>query len=404
MRYGLFFSAIASTSIGGRARALSYKFPFPSRTKLSLASTAVALYSVASGSLGDSSTSGSSCAPSAPMTGTGYLNAVDAAALDEELMSTPGFSLEQLMELAGLAVAEAVYQGIPPLMNHEGPKRKILVICGPGNNGGDGLVAARHLYFFGYDCVVVYPKQPKKQHFINLVKQCEDVGIFVREEMPSDIHAYDSIVDSIFGFSFKGEPREPFATILHQLKEVQEADNTVQILSVDVPSGWNVDEGDVANTGFVPDMLISLTAPKLCTKEFTGRHFIGGRFLPPKVANKYHVQMPPYEGVSQVIEVTREHIEGASQAAKESTAPTSDDSWREEYAAYLGEKYQTSEADTAPPAFAKKTDGNGNDNDNSESSKESWDVQYAAYCEEKEARLAEEDAKHREALRKERFE
>eukprot|EP01083_Nonionella_stella_P127436 386012_1 len=41
--------------------------------------------------------------------GTGYLNAQDAAALDAELMSTPGFSLEQLMELAGLAVAEAVY-------------------------------------------------------------------------------------------------------------------------------------------------------------------------------------------------------------------------------------------------------------------------------------------------------
>lgn len=41
---------------------------------------------------------------------TGYLNAQDAADLDVELMSTPGFSLEQLMELAGLSVAEAVYE------------------------------------------------------------------------------------------------------------------------------------------------------------------------------------------------------------------------------------------------------------------------------------------------------
>ena len=62
---------------------------------------------------------------------TGYLNAADAAALDAELMSSPGFSLEQLMELAGLAVAEAVYQVVPPSTAAE-KKLKILLICGPG--------------------------------------------------------------------------------------------------------------------------------------------------------------------------------------------------------------------------------------------------------------------------------
>ena len=74
---------------------------------------------------------------------TGYLNAADAAALDAELMSTPGYSLEQLMELAGLAVAEAVYQAIPPSVEK---KRKILLVCGPGNNGGDGLVAGECIH------------------------------------------------------------------------------------------------------------------------------------------------------------------------------------------------------------------------------------------------------------------
>ena len=238
---------------------------------------------------------------------TGYLNAVDAAALDVELMSTPGFSLEQLMELAGLAVAEGVFQGIPSLSDST-KKRKILIVCGPGNNGGDGLVAARHLYFFShYDCVIVYPKRSKKDHFLNLVKQCEDVDIPILDEMPTDIDSYDAIVDAIFGFSFQGEPREPFASILHQLIDVQQQQQQqrqqqsdqsddqikkdVQIISVDVPSGWNVDEGDMAGLGFVPDILISLTAPKLCSKQFTGRHYIGGRFLPPKMAKKYNIQV-----------------------------------------------------------------------------------------------------------------
>ena len=47
----------------------------------------------------------------------------------------------------------------------------------------------------------------------------------------------------------------------------------------------------MAGLGFVPDILISLTAPKLCSKKFTGRHYIGGRFLPPKMAKKYNIQV-----------------------------------------------------------------------------------------------------------------
>lgn len=161
-------------------------------------------------------------ASSSQQVSTGFLNAQDAAALDVELMSSPGFSVEQLMELAGLSVAEAVYQVVPLDSTN---KKKILIVCGPGNNGGDGLVAARHLVMFGYECVVVYPKQSSKQHFINLVQQCQDVGIPVLDTMPEDLmtpNQYAGLVDSIFGFSFHGTLREPFGTIMAQLKEAQE--------------------------------------------------------------------------------------------------------------------------------------------------------------------------------------
>ena len=251
--------------------------------------------------------------------------------------------------------------------------------------------------------MVVYPIRSKKHHFVNLVKQCEDVGIAILDEMPPGdaIASYDAIVDAIFGFSFKGEPRAPFGAILHQLKAAQESDNPSQVLSVDVPSGWSVDEGDMANTGFVPDMLISLTAPKLCTKKFEGRHFIGGRFLPPGVAEKYNVRMPPYEGVSQVMEVTLKHIEGESQTPKKestTTTTTSDDSWRKEYEAYLTEKeLAIDEADTLSPSGSNEND----DNENNEASEETWEEQYQAYCIGKEARLAQEDAMKKEAYRKE---
>jgi hydroxyethylthiazole kinase-like uncharacterized protein yjeF len=310
---------------------------------------------------------------------TGYLDAESAAALDVELMSEPGFSLEQLMELAGLSVAEAVYQVVfspERQATKSTSKPRILLVCGPGNNGGDGLVAARHLVMFGMECVVVYPKQSKKQHFINLVKQCEDVGITVLSEMPDDlvnndttatenINPYTAIVDAIFGFSFHGEPREPFGTILQQIQQAQ-TQQSILTVAVDVPSGWNVDEGDVAGTGFVPDVLVSLTTPKHCSKEFTGRHFVGGRFLPPGLAEKYNVRMPAYPGVSQVVEVT-------------SNAPTK--GWEEEYAAHLAEKEAK---EFAAYSNAKQPTGEAKPTDD-----ESWESQYAAHCAEQEAKEKE---------------
>lgn len=326
---------------------------------------------------------------------TGYLNAADAAALDVELMSTPGFSLEQLMELAGLSVAEAVYQVVPN--TEKSTKPKILLVCGPGNNGGDGLVAARHLVFFGYDCHVVYPKRSSKQHFVNLITQCEDAGVTVSDNMPdsSDFETYDAIVDAIFGFSFKGAPREPFATALDQMMEAQKAG--VQVISVDVPSGWNVDEGDVAETGFVPDVLISLTTPKESARNFQGRHFVGGRFLPPKLATKYKVQMPPYEGVSQVCEVTEETRGKSIESSKKPQESADDSNWEAQYAEYLAEKHaeeqDQAETSSSPPASTSaQTKGTNNVDE------KSWEWQYAQYCMEKEARLSKEDEERLKAM------
>ena len=78
-----------------------------------------------------------------------YLNQQDAQQLDVDLMSEEGgFVLEQLMELAGLSCAQALAAAYPV---KKGAKRKVLVCCGPGNQGGDGLVAARHLFHFQYE-------------------------------------------------------------------------------------------------------------------------------------------------------------------------------------------------------------------------------------------------------------
>lgn len=70
-------------------------------------------------------------------------------AIDKELMGPLGFSIDQLMELAGLSVACSLAEEYPSVKFP-----RVLIIAGPGNNGGDGLVAARHLIHFGYEVQV----------------------------------------------------------------------------------------------------------------------------------------------------------------------------------------------------------------------------------------------------------
>jgi len=219
-----------------------------------------------------------------------------AAALDEELMSSGAFSLDQLMELAGLSVSQALYILSPPSKSPN-----VLVACGPGNNGGDGLVAARHLHHFGYKPSVYYPKQSKNELYGRLRKQLEQLKVPFTDDFTSAMGKSDYVIDAIFGFSFSGEVREPFPGVIKAL-----AESKVPVLAVDAPSSWNIEDGPPSEgpgKGYNPDALISLSAPKPLVKWFKGRHFVGGRFLSKEIAEKYGFDIPSYEGSDQVVEV-----------------------------------------------------------------------------------------------------
>ncbi|KAH8722002.1 NAD(P)H-hydrate epimerase [Ilyonectria robusta] len=224
------------------------------------------------------------------------LGAKAAAALDQELMSSGAFSIDQLMELAGLSVSQAVFRFQPPSQG-----QRVLVACGPGNNGGDGLVAARHLRHYGYHPTVFYPKRSRNDLYQRLAKQLEDLDVPFVEDFLSAMSSTDQIVDAIFGFSFSGEVREPFPAVIRALQETK-----LPVMSVDAPSSWDIENGPPQSglgSSFMPTALVSLTAPKPLVKHFKGRHFVGGRFVSPSIAKKYNFEVPEYEGIDQVVEV-----------------------------------------------------------------------------------------------------
>ncbi len=191
------------------------------------------------------------------------LSAKSAASLDAHLMSDEiGFSIDQLMELAGLSVASAVHKICPPSQG-----TRILIACGPGNNGGDGLVCARHLYHFGYQPTIYYPKPTKKPIFEGLQKQLRALRLPFAEDFEGALGNADLVVDALFGFSFHPPVRKPFDEVLPKI-----ISSGTPVLSVDIPSSWDVEDGPPGKgelgSEFMPEYLISLTAPKPCVKYF----------------------------------------------------------------------------------------------------------------------------------------
>lgn len=104
---------------------------------------------------------------------------------------------------------------------------------------------------------------------IETIAPSQDVGPLQNALSNSDV-----ILDAIFGFSFKPPIRAPFDSALQFI-----GSSGLPIVSVDIPSGWDVEKGNEQGLGITPDVLISLTAPKEGVREFAGRHFLGGRFV-----------------------------------------------------------------------------------------------------------------------------
>lgn len=241
------------------------------------------------------------------------------------------------MELSGMSVAEATHDFfhkdlikiLPP--HHFLAKPKVLVVCGPGNNGGDGLVAARHLQNFGFNSTVFYPRpnHDPSRSFNSLVNQLKAHKIPVHSEankswkqVYQDIQnrQYHIVIDAIFGTSYRAEDtdsksdsqptprRKPFDEIIDDLRQFQDEkeDFSAAVLSIDLPSGWHPDRGNFHCKSFQPDVLVSIGAPKKSSFDIMGFHYIGGRFLPERIIDKYGCKFPAklqYQGFKQIIRI-----------------------------------------------------------------------------------------------------
>jgi hydroxyethylthiazole kinase-like uncharacterized protein yjeF len=155
------------------------------------------------------------------------IRAIDRWAIEER-----DIAAADLMEAAGTALAEAVADLAP-----QGP---VLVVCGKGNNGGDGLVAARHLRGLGFEVETL---------------ELDKAG-------PGDLDIWmqgsGAVVDAIFGTGFKGAVREPAAAAIEAINRCG-----APVIACDIASGVDASSGEVEGTAVEADLTVSFHGAKL---------------------------------------------------------------------------------------------------------------------------------------------
>ncbi|XP_061744057.1 yjeF N-terminal domain-containing 3 [Nerophis ophidion] len=229
-----------------------------------------------------------------------YLSKDEASAIETELLRDYKFGQQQLIEIWGHACALAISKAYP--LNSLAKKQPtVLVICGPEQNGSIGLVCARHLRIFEYEPTIYHPKRSSHSLHQDFTVQCEKMDIPFLSYLPTEVQlindAYNLVIDAMLGPQDDSiDIREPYSGILVTLKQVK-----IPIASVDMPSGWDVEEA--SQDGISPEVLISLTAPKKCAVSFSGKHFLAGRFLPYDIQKKYDLNLPEYPGTDSLIEL-----------------------------------------------------------------------------------------------------
>jgi hydroxyethylthiazole kinase-like uncharacterized protein yjeF len=190
---------------------------------------------------------------------------------DRTAIEELGVPALELMEAAGKAVFEAVKE-IPP----EGP---VLVACGPGNNGGDGLVVARLLKQAGFQVDVFVAASEAKltdasKAMLDKAKFAGIDPVFYGGKMWADLEDKAAeasvIVDALLGTGQIGEPTGPVRETVIALH-----DSFATVVAVDVPTGIVTDTGDAPGTHVDADMTVSFELAKPCFFQGTGAEAVG---------------------------------------------------------------------------------------------------------------------------------
>ncbi|MFL5907432.1 MAG: NAD(P)H-hydrate dehydratase, partial [Solirubrobacterales bacterium] len=193
------------------------------------------------------------------------MRATDRWAIEEQ--SVPSL---QLMETAGRAVAGAAADAAI--------SDRAAVICGKGNNGGDGLVVARGLRELGFevDALLLAPGDQLSADAKANLERFEGARHLEPAELGAAMRGTGVVVDAVFGTGFAGTPRDPAATAIAAMNEAD-----APIVATDIASGVNASTGEVEGRAVAADVTVTFHAPKLGHWVAPGKEHTGDLRVAP---------------------------------------------------------------------------------------------------------------------------
>jgi len=194
----------------------------------------------------------------------------------EEKAVAAGTSIDELMEQAGLAVAQEAWLSLGTVAG-----RRILVLCGPGNNGSDGLVAARHLAEWEGD-VVVYLLAPRGETDANLAKVREGgVPVFTAGEdadcsaLQQALDGAELVIDALLGTGRSRPIDGALAEVLRRVGGATARPQPPKVVAVDLPTGIDADSGRADSLAVRADLTITFGLAKVGLYTLPGSEYAG---------------------------------------------------------------------------------------------------------------------------------
>lgn len=215
--------------------------------------------------------------------GVAFLTAEEMAEADGYAIEALGISVDSLMENAGTKTAEVGRA----MLGGDVRGKKVEVLVGRGNNGGDGLVAARHLR--NWDCKVVAVLGDDRSTLRDVpARQLSTVEKMGVEVAGADATlGADLLIDALLGYGSRGNPREPLSGLIRRTNSAN-----IPVLAVDIPSGLDATTGEPGEPSISAKATVTFGFPKTGFLNPRARALIGDLYvadisLPGAIYEKY---------------------------------------------------------------------------------------------------------------------
>lgn len=193
------------------------------------------------------------------------LNSAEMRQCDARTSTFFGIPSPVLMERAALACVQSLCDPQNAFL-----LTSVLVVCGSGNNGGDGFAVARLLHERGINAEILFAGREEKltQDAALQKKICENYGIPIKKE--ADFQTCTCIVDAMFGIGLSRELTGEYRRLAEQINE-----SKAKVLAVDIPSGVSADNGHILGAAVRADVTVTFAFRKLGHVLYPGAAYCG---------------------------------------------------------------------------------------------------------------------------------